>query len=165
MHVHACLRACESRSQLLLTCAGSSRAALPFASASLPAYLPACLSACLPGYLPACLPFCLPTCLPSQVILDAETFRGVHARLNELGGAVLEATQGLLGGRLTRTVMAAATAGMLKQAADKEAADIEQQQQQGALRMLRHCCAVLRCAVQLAVTNAGLPLSYDDGAS
>ena len=103
----------------------------------LPVYLPTCLPACLPAYLPACLPFCLPTCLPSQVILDAETFRGVHARLNELGGAVLEATQGLLGGRLTRTVMAAATAGMLKQAADKQAADIEQQQQQqGALRCI-----------------------------
>jgi hypothetical protein len=31
-----------------------------------------------------------------QIMMDSETFRGIHARLPELGGAVLEATQKLL---------------------------------------------------------------------
>jgi hypothetical protein len=31
-----------------------------------------------------------------QIMMDSETFRGIHARLPELGGAVLESTQKLL---------------------------------------------------------------------
>jgi hypothetical protein len=35
-------------------------------------------------------------CFFVQIMMDSDTFRGIHARLPELGGAVLEATQKLL---------------------------------------------------------------------